>query len=170
MNERGQFPWKVFGAELIGTALLVAIGLSIVILDFGRGSPLARLLPNHAWIRLVTGFFFGVTGMLITLSPLGKESGAHINPAVTLGFWMTGRLKARDAIGYVVCQLAGAVIGAVSLLAWGAWGRSVNYAATVPGRGIWSCLGPCGGSGHNLRSRLWAVLLSTASLAEGLGA
>ena len=133
MNERGQFPWKLFGAELIGTALLVAVGLSIVILDFGRGSPLARLHVNDAWVRLITGFFFGVTGMLITLSPLGKESGAHINPVVTLGFWMMGRLKARHAIGYVVCQLAGAVIGAVPLLAWGAWGRSVNYAATVPG-------------------------------------
>jgi aquaporin Z len=129
------FPWKVFGAELIGTALLVAVGLSIVILEFGRGSPLVPLLPSDAWRRVVTGFLFGATGMAITLSPLGKESGAHINPVVTLGFWMMGRLRARHAVGYVASQLAGAVLGAVPLLAWGAWGRSVNFGATVPGAG-----------------------------------
>jgi aquaporin Z len=126
------FPWKLFGAELIGTALLVAVGLSIVIFDLGRGSPLAQMLPSDAWRRFVTGFFFGTTGALITLSPLGKESGAHINPAVTLGFWLMGRLRARHAVGYVLCQLAGALIGAVPLLAWGAMGRSVAYGATVP--------------------------------------
>jgi aquaporin Z len=129
------FPWKLYGAELIGTALLVAVGLSIVILDFGRGSPLVRLLPNGAGRRLLTGLLFGVTGMLITLSALGKESGAHLNPVVTLGFWMMGRLRAPHAAGYVVCQLAGAVLGAVPLLAWGEMGRSVAFGATVPGAG-----------------------------------
>jgi len=145
MNGRGRsLPWKLFGAELIGTALLVAVGLSIVIADFGRGSPLDPMLPGEAWRRLITGFLFGTTGALIALSPLGKESGAHINPAVTLGFWLMGRLRARHAVGYVVCQLAGALVGAVPLLAWGATGRSVAYGATVPGPAYgapWALLG-----------------------------
>jgi aquaporin Z len=127
------FPWQPFGAELVGTALLVAVGLSVVIFDFGRGSPLAQLLPSEAWRRCITGFLFGTTGALITLSPLGKESGAHINPAVTLAFWLMGRMRARHAVGYVICQLTGALIGALTLLAWGTMGRSVAYGATVPG-------------------------------------
>jgi aquaporin Z len=132
-SSRGSFPWRLYGAELIGTALLIGVGLSIVIVDFGRGSPLARMLPDAALRRLITGFFFGTTGMLITLSPLGKESGAHINPAVTFGFWMMGRLRSRHAVGFVMSQLLGAGIGAVPLLAWGSMGRSVAYGATMPG-------------------------------------
>jgi aquaporin Z len=126
-------PWSLLAAELVGTALLVAIGLSIVIFNLGDGSPLALLLPSVAWRRLVTGFLFGTTGALIALSPLGKISGAHINPAVTLGFWLMGRVNARHAVAYAICQLAGALIGAVPLLAWGTMGRSVAYGATVPG-------------------------------------
>jgi aquaporin Z len=134
MNGRARpLPWKPFGAELIGTALLVGVGLSVVIFDLGQGSPLAWLLPEEGARRFITGFFFGSTGALITLSPLGKESGAHINPAVTLSFWLMGRMESRHAVGYVASQLAGAFIGAVPLLAWGAMGRSVTYGATVPG-------------------------------------
>jgi aquaporin Z len=106
-----------------------------VIADFGQGSPILRLMPSAAWRRAVTGFLFGVTGAAIALSRLGKESGAHINPVVTLGFWTMGRLEANHALGYVVSQLAGAVLGALPLLAWGATGRSVLYGATEPGIG-----------------------------------
>jgi aquaporin Z len=137
-------PGRPLIAELVGTALLVAVGLSIVIVNFGEGSALVQVLPDDAWRRLITGFFFGTTGALIALSPLGKESGAHINPAVTLGFWLMGRLRGRHALGYVACQLAGALIGSVPLLAWGTMGRSIAYGATVPGNeygAIWALLG-----------------------------
>ena len=69
-------PWTPLAAELVGTGLLVVVGLSIVIFDFGRGSPMLQLLPEDAARRLVTGLLFGSTGALIALSPLGKESGA----------------------------------------------------------------------------------------------
>ncbi len=104
-----------------------------MIVDLGLGSPLTYIIPNEGVRRAITGFLFGSTGALITLSPLGKTSGAHINPAVTLAFWLMGRMKSRHALGYVACQLIGAVLGAVPLLAWGAMGRSVAYGATVPG-------------------------------------
>lgn len=138
------YPWTLLGAELIGTALLVAVGLSIVIFDFGQGSPMTHWLPDESARRFVTGFFFGTTGALIALSPLGKESGAHINPAVTFAFWLMGRMKTRLAVSYVVAQLVGAVIGAVPLLAWGTMGRSVDYGATVPGPAygtLWALVG-----------------------------
>jgi aquaporin Z len=126
-------PWTPLLAELAGTALLVLAGLSVVILDFGRGSPIVTLVPDAGARRLVTGFLFGATGALIALSPLGKASGAHINPVVSLGFWLMGKVRGRLALGYALAQLAGAVLGALPLLAWGAMGRSVDFGATVPG-------------------------------------
>jgi aquaporin Z len=138
------FPWKLFAAELVGTALLVAIGLSIVILDFGKTSPVARVLPAAGLRRLITGFLFGTTGALIALSPLGKESGAHINPVVTAGFWLMGKLRAGHALGYVLSQLVGAVLGASLLLVWGPMGQSVEFGATLPGTSYgvtWALLG-----------------------------
>jgi len=129
-------PWQPLAAELAGTALLVLIGLSLVIVMFGAGSPLPQWIPDEGLRRLGTGFLFGTTGALIALSPLGKESGAHINPVVTLGFWMMGKLETRMAIGYVVAQLVGACVGSLPLLAWGAMGRSVEFGATLPGAGF----------------------------------
>ena len=67
--------------------------------------------------------------------PGGERKRAHINPAVTMGFWLMGKLESRIAIGYVLGQLAGAVIGALPLLAWGSMGRSVAFGATLPGQG-----------------------------------
>jgi aquaporin Z len=128
-------PWLVYGAELLGTALLIAIGLTIVIADFGTGSPVVRWLPDPALRRLLTGFLFGATGALIALSPLGRESGAHLNPVVTLGFRLLGKLRSADAAGYVAAQLAGAIVGAAPLLLWGPLGRSVSFGATTPGSG-----------------------------------
>jgi aquaporin Z len=128
-------PWQLFLSELLGTAVLLLVGLSIVIMMFGTGSPVALVIPSEALRRLVTGFLFGTTGALIALSPVGRESGAHINPVVTLGFCLMGRLDATTAAGYVVSQLAGAAIGAVPLLAWGPMGHSVAFGATLPGQG-----------------------------------
>lgn len=129
------FPWLVYGSEFLGTALLVLVGLSIVIIAFGSGSPIIRIIPDPGWRRLITGFLFGTTGALIALSPLGRESGAHINPVVTLAFRFLGKLRTSDAFTYVVAQLTGAVAGALPLLLWGAMGTSIDFGSTVPGTG-----------------------------------
>jgi aquaporin Z len=125
---------RLFFSELIGTAILVFGGLSVVIAMFGDGSPLARSLPNEAARMAVTAFFFGTIGSAIALSRIGKESGAHINPAVTLGFWLMRKLDARAAFGYIIAQLLGAAAGAFPLLAWDSVGRSVAFGATLPGK------------------------------------
>ncbi len=137
MNDwsRQPLPWQLFVSELAGTALLVLIGLSVVTLMFGAGSPLAEIVPNEGLRRGITGFLFGATGALIALSPAGKMSGAHINPVVSMEFWLMGKLEFRAFIGYVAAQLTGAVIGCLPLLAWGSLGRSVAFGATLPGRG-----------------------------------
>jgi aquaporin Z len=128
-------PWQTFLSELVGTGLLVLVGLTIVIFMFGTGSPGVRMIPSEGLRRLITGFLFGTTGALIALSPVGKESGAHINPVVTFGFWMMRKLETRAAFGYVLAQLVGATIGSLPLLLWGSMGRSVAFGATLPGEG-----------------------------------
>ncbi|MBQ0818728.1 aquaporin, partial [Microvirga sp. HBU67558] len=88
------------------------VGVSIVILMFGQGSPGARLIPSEGWRLFLTGGLFGSVGALIAVSPIGRISGAHINPAVTVAFWLEGKLAWRDAAFYVLAQFAGSVIGA----------------------------------------------------------
>ena len=135
-------PWELFLSEMIGTGLLLLGGLSLVIFVFGAGSPIAELVPSHTMRNVMTGFLFGSIGALIALSPLGEISGAHINPAVTLGFLLMGKFKPRVAFGYVVAQLTGALLGSLPLLAWGQMGRSIDFAASLPGEGYstWTVL------------------------------
>jgi len=121
--------------EIVGTAVLLLIGLSVVIVMFGDGTPLAALIPSVTLRQVITGFFFGTTGGLIALSTVGRESGAHLNPAVTLAFWVAQKIEARIAVGYALAQLIGAVLGSIPLLAWGAMGRSIAFGATLPGAG-----------------------------------
>lgn len=134
-GEGGKICREIFGAELAGTGLLIAVGVSLVILDFGAGSPVVALFPSSGLRRLITGFLFGTTGALIALSPVGKHSGAHINPVVTMAFWMQGKLRADHAAGYVLAQLTGCFLGSLPLLAWGRMGRSIQFGGTVPGAG-----------------------------------
>ena len=126
---------RLFFSEAIGTAVLVFGGLSVVVVMSGDGSPMGRIVPNEGLRMALTAFLFGCIGTAVTLSRVGKESGAHINPAVTMGFWMMRKLDGRTAAGYIVAQLLGASLGALPLLAWGRMGRSVAFGATIPGAG-----------------------------------
>src|SRR5262249_53013975 len=115
----------IYGSEFIGTALLVGVGLSVVIANNGDGSPLWRWLPSAGAHRALTGLLFGTTGCLITLSPIGHISGAHINPIVSLAFWWKRRMSTRHTIGYIISQVSGAIAGAFPLLLWGNQGKSI---------------------------------------------
>ena len=138
-NEIVKIPWTLYASEFIGTALLIGIGVSLVILDFGKGSPVLNLIPGSGLRRAITGFLFGSTGALIAVSWVGKESGAHINPIVTLAFWVRGKMGRTQAIGYMFFQLIGGIAGALPLLLWGNTGSSVSYGSTFPGPGysVW---------------------------------
>lgn len=118
-------------AELGGTALLGGAGVPMVVLDFGQGSPVLSLFPDAGTRRALTGFLFGVIGALIAVSPLGRLSGAHINPAVSFSFWLAGKVRARYALAYAGAQLLRALLGALPLLSWG----SVQFGASLPGSG-----------------------------------
>ena len=125
--------WKLWASEFVGTGLLVGFGLSAVIIDISPSSPVAAQLGPGERLAL-TGFVFGSVGALIAISPVGKVSGAHINPIVSLAFVARRRMRPWLAVGYVAAQLGGALAGATSLLAWGQLGREINFGATVPGR------------------------------------
>ncbi|MDA8195104.1 MAG: aquaporin [Thermaerobacter sp.] len=136
MEKKGTLtkPWfNLALSEFIGTALLIAVGCSFVVLDFASGSPMVHAVPNAGLRRAITGFLFGSAGGLIALSKVGKASGAHINPVVTLAFWLQHKMSGKLAMLYVLAQCAGAITGAYALTMWGAWAASTHYAATIPG-------------------------------------
>lgn len=100
-------------------------------------SPVRDAVPDAFVRRLLIGIAMGTTAILLIYSPWGKQSGAHMNPAITLTFTRLGKIAPGDALGYVAAQFAGGVGGV--LLARMALGGllahpSVGYAATVPGR------------------------------------
>ena len=128
--------WKAIAAEGIGTAILVFGGISFVIIDFGSGSPVANWIPDAMTRRFITGFLFGSVGCLITLSPLGRISGAHLNPAVTIAFFGRGLMPWRGLFGYITAQLVGATFGAGALYVWGPMGDSLHEGITVPGQSV----------------------------------
>jgi aquaporin Z len=123
---------------------------------FGEGTPFAQILPSVDLRRAINGFLFGSIGAAIALSPVGKVSGAHINPVVTLAFLLAGRLDLWDAGVYVLAQLAGAAVGCLPLLAWGAMGRSIAFGATTPGKG------------YSIMAALMGEVVTTFGLVAGL--
>src|SRR5262245_61718974 len=86
--------------------------------------------------RVPMGIAMGLTAAGIIYSPLGRRSGAHMNPAVTLTFLRLGKVEPRDAAGYVTAQFLGGSLGimAATLLLRGLPSHpAINYVATVPG-------------------------------------
>jgi aquaporin Z len=116
--------WRLFAAELVGTAVLLMGGLSIVIFMFGAGSPMEQFFPDLVVRQVITGFLFGCVGATIAVSTIGKESGAHVNPAVTLAFWLMHKLDARTAVGYACAQLLGAAWARCPFWRGARWGEA----------------------------------------------
>jgi len=99
-------------------------------------SPIRHLLPNAIIRRACFGISVGATIVGIILTPWGKQSGGHLNPATTFTFYRLGKLEFWDAIFYGVAQFVGATVGVViaTLLLHGAPGNpTIRYAATLPG-------------------------------------
>lgn len=120
-------------AEFLGTACMVFFGLSAVVFDFGKGLPMESWIPDPSLRRLITGLCFAGTGSLVAISPLGRLSGAHINPSVSLAFWLSGKMGFPDFIGYVVAQMLGGAMGAAVLAGvWKNHAASVNNGMTLP--------------------------------------
>jgi aquaporin Z len=130
--------WRLYvyeGAELAW--FMVAACVATVVL-FGAESPVLHWVPSAALRRLLMGLAMGATAVMIIHSPMGKRSGAHFNPAITLTYLRLGKIGVWDAVWYVVGQFVGGVAGVgVSALMLGKLlaQPSVEYAVTVPGIG-----------------------------------
>ena len=99
-------------------------------------SPIRHLLSNDIIRRACFGISVGATICAVVLTPWGKQSGGHINPAITFTFYRLGKVEFWDAIFYGVAQFTGATSGVVvaNFLFRGAPGNpAVRYAATLPG-------------------------------------
>ncbi len=115
---------------------MISACLFLVLLEH-PSSPLRRALPDPFPRRFLMGLAMGTTAVAIVFSPLGRRSGAHFNPAVTLSFWRLKNVEPADAAGYILSQFAGGAAGiaaAALLLGRRVAHPSVNYAATLPGR------------------------------------
>ena len=122
--------------EAAGLGLfMISAGVFATFLEY-PGS-LGRQAIANPWLRRsLMGLAMGLTAVVIIYSPWGKQSGAHINPSITLTFFRLGKIKPWDAYFYVVAQFAGALAGIllVALALKSAIGHpSVRYVATVPG-------------------------------------
>ena len=99
-------------------------------------SPAHASIPDPMTRRMLMGMAMGLTAIAIIYSPWGKQSGAHINPSVTLTFFRLGKVRALDAAFYIIAQFIGAAAGVLIahvLLGKIASHPHVNYAATFPG-------------------------------------
>lgn len=122
MNVRALF------AEFLGTAILVFIGAGVALLSFGYG--MAAASPSAGVVATALAFGFV---MLILAYALGSISGAHINPAVTIGFLASGRITITEAVGYWVAQVVGGIAGAAVLR--GIFSGAQGYSTSKQGLG-----------------------------------
>jgi len=131
------YHWREYLMEAAGLGLFMASACMFVTLIEHPGSPIPHAIADPALRRVLIGAAMGLTAIAIIYSPWGKQSGAHLNPAVTLTFYRLGKIEPMDAAFYVLAQFGGAVAGimvAASLI--GATRLShpaVNFVATVPG-------------------------------------
>ncbi|MCQ2071538.1 MAG: MIP family channel protein [Bacteroidaceae bacterium] len=96
---------KKYFAELVGTMVLVLMGCGTAT-SLQCGTDMASVVG--------TALAFGLSVVAMAYA-IGGISGCHINPAITLGVWMSGRMSGKDAIGYIIAQVIGAIIGAAIL-------------------------------------------------------
>jgi aquaporin NIP len=114
-----------YAAEIFGTFALVFAGTGAVVIDAVTGGGV-----THVGIALT----FGLVVMAMIYA-VGDVSGAHLNPAVTAGFWLAGRLPARCVAPYVLCQTAGAMLA--SLLLRSMFANRAYLGATLPSGSDW---------------------------------
>lgn len=128
--------WREYLMEAGGLgAFMISACVFTTIIEH-PGSPIRQSIDNALLRRMIIGIGMGLTAIGLIYSPWGKQSGAHLNPSVTVTFFRLGKLTQTDAFFYVLAQFAGAAVGvSVSALLLRHWisHPAVNYAITVPG-------------------------------------
>lgn len=107
-------------AEAVGTFALVFAGTGAIVINHVSAGQI-----THVGIALT----FGLVVMAMIYA-LGDLSGAHLNPAVTTGFWLSGRMAGREMAPFILSQLVGALAASATL--WGLFGPVAALGATQP--------------------------------------
>ena len=128
--------WPEYLMEAAGLAAFMVSACSFAVLLEHPASPVHAAISSAAVRRALGGLAMGATAVAIIYSPWGRQSGAHLNPGVTLGFLRLGWIARADAAFYAAFQVAGGVAGV--LLAWALLGArlshpSAHFAVTMPG-------------------------------------
>ncbi|MBO5933164.1 MAG: MIP family channel protein [Bacteroidaceae bacterium] len=97
---------KKYFAEMVGTMVLVLMGCGTAV-SLG-----CNAVTGNGVVGTALAFGLAVVAMAYAI---GGISGCHINPAITLGVWMSGRMSGKEAAGYMVSQVIGAIIGSALL-------------------------------------------------------
>lgn len=100
---------KKYVAELAGTMILVLMGCGSAVF---AGSMADTVGAGVGTIGVAMAFGLSVVAMAYTI---GNISGCHINPAITLGMWMSGRMRPKRALMYMLFQTVGAILGSLIL-------------------------------------------------------
>lgn len=121
-------------AICLGTFMISASAFA-TLLEYSESQ--VRIAVPNSFLRLcLMGVAMGATAIGIIYSPMGKQSGAHMNPAVTLSFAALGKISFTDAFFYLISQLAGGIAAVVlmSVIIGTPFKDELNYVVTVPGR------------------------------------
>lgn len=146
MRQKGVEAMKKYSAEMIGTLVLVLIGCGSAVI---AGS----------YIGFVgIAFAFGLTVMAMVYA-FGSISGCHINPAITVAMLVAGKIKAADAVFYIVAQCIGAIAGAAILLAIAGGNPDFSLARNGLGQNGFDAASP---AGYSLVAALIAEIVLTA--------
>lgn len=127
---------KKYIAEFIGTAVLVIGGCGTAVAINTVSTAHKVELPTSGTV-LVIALAFGLSIIAMAYS-IGNVSGCHINPAVSLGMLINGKMTAKDFVGYIIAQFLGATAGAAGL--WVIFGSNESLGANGYGGGV-SALG-----------------------------
>src|SRR3982751_5369912 len=147
--------WRRLFSELLGTFLLVLVGAGGAVVNAKSNGAISRTAAVTAPALMV---------MAIILF-MGTISGAHLNPAVSLGFAARGDFPWRRVPGYIVVQLVGATLAC--LLLWAVFGQVGSLGATTPGPGISNVQAMF--MEMLLTAGLLSTILGTASRAQNVG-
>jgi glycerol uptake facilitator protein len=140
-----------FVAEIVGTMILILLGDGVVanvVLSKNKGE-------GGGWIVITAGWGLAVAMAVYTT---GWISGAHINPAVTIGFLAVGQMTVGNAVMYIIGQFIGAFIGAV--LVWLAYYRHFEASENADLKLAVFCTGPAIRSyGWNLMTEIIGTMM-----------
>lgn len=129
------WPEYLMEAALLGSFMIAACLFS-TLLEHPQ-APGRRAVRGALARRTLMGMAMGLTAIALIYSPWGQQSGAHMNPAVTMTFFVRGKIAAWDAVFYVAAQFTGGAAGvavARLLLRDSLRHESVNHVVTAPGR------------------------------------